>query len=103
MISLHRRHPRVRQHGTAAWVVRARHRQVRGQPEDGTVAHKGVARRVWTKALGARNEPLDCRILAMAALEGLKAPGLRLARLSGLNDKPARRRSMGEWAAVFNG
>ncbi len=65
--------------------------------------HKGVARRVWAKVSGARNEPLDCRILAMAALEGLKASGLRLALLSGLKDRPARRRSMGEWAAVFNG
>jgi phage terminase large subunit GpA-like protein len=39
---------------------------------------KGVARREWTKTQGARNEPLDCRILCMAALEGLKASGLRL-------------------------
>ena len=40
--------------------------------------HNGVARRVWTPIGGARNEPLDCRIYAMAALEGLKASGLRL-------------------------
>jgi len=65
--------------------------------------HKGVARRVWTKAANARNEPLDCRILAMAALEGLKASGLRLTRLSGVNDKTLRRRSIGEWAAILNG
>ena len=64
--------------------------------------HKGVARRVWIKAPSARNEPLDCRILAMAALEGLKASGLRLVRLSS-QDRPARRRSIGEWAALFNG
>ena len=63
--------------------------------------HKGVARRVWTKVQGARNEPLDCRILAMAALEGLKASGLRVVKPSGEN-KP-RRRSMGEWAAILNG
>jgi phage terminase large subunit GpA-like protein len=42
--------------------------------------HKGVARRVWTPVGGARNEPLDTRIYAMAALEGLKASGLRLER-----------------------
>jgi phage terminase large subunit GpA-like protein len=40
--------------------------------------HKGVATRVWTKTANARNEPLDCRCLAQAALEGLKASGLRL-------------------------
>ena len=40
--------------------------------------HKGVARREWVKTSGARNEPLDCRILAQAALEGLKASGMRL-------------------------
>ena len=64
--------------------------------------HKGVARRVWTKAPGVRNEPLDCRILAMAALEGLKASGLRLTRLS-RREGSARQRSMGEWAALLNG
>ena len=40
--------------------------------------HQGVARRIWIPIGGARNEPLDCRIYAMAALEGLKASGLRL-------------------------
>lgn len=40
--------------------------------------HNGVARRVWTPVGGARNEPIDCRIYGMAALEGLKASGLRL-------------------------
>ena len=40
--------------------------------------HNGVARRIWTPVGGARNEPIDCRIYAMAALEGLKASGLRL-------------------------
>jgi phage terminase large subunit GpA-like protein len=63
--------------------------------------HKGVARRVWTKTQGARNEPLDCRILAMAALEGLKASGLRLTQ-RGDENRP-RRRSMAEWSAIFNG
>jgi phage terminase large subunit GpA-like protein len=63
--------------------------------------HKGVARRVWMKAASARNEPLDCRILAMAALEGLKASGFRPSGRSD-KDKP-RRRSMAEWAAILNG
>jgi len=35
---------------------------------------------VWTPVGGARNEPLDTRIYAMSALEGLKASGLRLER-----------------------
>ncbi len=65
--------------------------------------HKGAARRVWTRIQGVRNEPLDCRILAMAPLEGLKASGLRLARISDAGHKPARRLSMAEWSAVFNG
>jgi phage terminase large subunit GpA-like protein len=64
--------------------------------------HKGAARRVWTKVPGTRNEPLDRRILAMAALEGLKASGLRLAKLSD-QCRPAPRRSMAEWSAIFNG
>ena len=42
--------------------------------------HRGVARRVWTPIGGARTEPLDCRIYAMAALEGLKASGFRFER-----------------------
>jgi phage terminase large subunit GpA-like protein len=42
--------------------------------------HNGIARRVWTPVGGARNEPLDTRIYAMSALEGLKASGLRLER-----------------------
>ncbi len=40
--------------------------------------HNGVAKRVWTPIGGVRNEPLDCRVYALAALEGLKASGLRL-------------------------
>jgi phage terminase large subunit GpA-like protein len=54
--------------------------------------HKGVARREWVKSGNARNEPLDCRCLAQAALEGLKASGMRLEneirRVS--EPKPAR-------------
>jgi phage terminase large subunit GpA-like protein len=42
--------------------------------------HNGVARREWVRIQGTRNEPLDCRVLAMASLEGLKASGLRLER-----------------------
>jgi phage terminase large subunit GpA-like protein len=42
------------------------------------VYFKGVAKRVWTKIGGARNEPLDARVLAMAALEGLRSTGLKL-------------------------
>ncbi|HEY8007587.1 MAG TPA: terminase gpA endonuclease subunit, partial [Methylocella sp.] len=54
--------------------------------------HKGVATRVWTKTANARNEPLDCRCLAQAALEGLKASGLRLENeIQRVSDpKPAR-------------
>jgi len=64
--------------------------------------HKGVARRVWTKVPGARNEPLDCRVLAMAALEGLKASGLRLSKPSnGTRSEP--RRNIAEWATLLNG
>jgi len=63
--------------------------------------HKGVARRVWTKAAGVRNEPLDCRVLAMAALEGLKASGLRLRKPSN-GARPEPRRSIAELAALLN-
>lgn len=39
---------------------------------------KGRAVREWVKPNDARNEALDCRVYALAALEGLKALGLRL-------------------------
>ena len=64
--------------------------------------HKGVARRIWTKSPGVRNEPLDCRVLAMAALEGLKASGLRLRKPSN-GARPEPRRSIAELAALLNG
>jgi phage terminase large subunit GpA-like protein len=52
--------------------------------------HKGVARREWVKQQGVRNEPLDCRILCMAALEGLKASGLRIEREVAALERGAR-------------
>jgi len=64
--------------------------------------HKGIARRVWTKIQGPRNDPLDCRILAMAALEGLKASGFRLTAVLASAKVPPRR-SMAEWATILNG
>ncbi|MBA4225688.1 MAG: terminase [Hyphomonas sp.] len=53
--------------------------------------HKGRQIREWRKRAQDRNEALDCRVYAMAALEGLKSLGLRLndeARL--LLDAPLR-------------
>jgi phage terminase large subunit GpA-like protein len=51
---------------------------------------KGVARRVWTPVGGARTEPLDCRVYALAALEGLKASGFRFERAAAAEgQKPA--------------
>lgn len=41
---------------------------------------KGVAIREWKKAPHARNEGLDCRVYALAALHGLKSYGLDLDR-----------------------
>jgi phage terminase large subunit GpA-like protein len=38
----------------------------------------GVARMEWIVDRGVRNEPLDCRVYATAALHGLYAHGLRL-------------------------
>jgi phage terminase large subunit GpA-like protein len=40
--------------------------------------HRGRAKREWVKPKDARNEALDCRVYALAALEGLKSLGLRL-------------------------
>jgi len=42
---------------------------------------KGVARIEWVPDPGVRNEPLDCRVYATAALHGLYAAGLSLADL----------------------
>jgi phage terminase large subunit GpA-like protein len=41
---------------------------------------KGRATREWRLAVGARNEALDCRVYATAALQGLVTMGLRLNR-----------------------
>jgi phage terminase large subunit GpA-like protein len=41
---------------------------------------KGVAIREWTKAAFTRNEALDCRVYALAALHGLRSYGLDLNR-----------------------
>lgn len=40
--------------------------------------HKGVPRIEWQVDRGVRNEPLDCRVYATAALHGLYASGYRL-------------------------
>ena len=40
--------------------------------------NRGRPLREWRTKPGVRNEPLDCRIYSMAALEGLKRQGLRL-------------------------
>lgn len=45
-----------------------------------TVYHNGFARREWRKDPGARNEALDCRVYAYAALHALYSMGLRLNR-----------------------
>jgi len=42
---------------------------------------KGVAAREWRKDPGVRNEALDCRVYATAALHGLYASGLRLGEV----------------------
>ena len=41
---------------------------------------KGVAIREWTKAAHIRNEALDCRVYALAALHGLRSYGLDIDR-----------------------
>lgn len=41
---------------------------------------KGIPIREWVKAAHVRNEALDCRVYALAALHGLKALGLKLDR-----------------------
>ena len=47
---------------------------------------KGVAKIEWLVDSGVRNEPLDCRVYATAALHGLYAQGFRFAAA---NDPPA--------------
>jgi phage terminase large subunit GpA-like protein len=43
---------------------------------------RGVARIEWIVDRGVRNEPLDCRVYATAALQGLYAAGLSLSDLA---------------------
>lgn len=45
---------------------------------------KGVAVREWVKAAHHRNEALDCRVYALAALQGLRAFGFDLDATAGL-------------------
>lgn len=40
--------------------------------------HSGFAHAYWDKPPGARNEPLDCRVYAYAALCGLKSMGVKI-------------------------
>ena len=47
-----------------------------------TKYNKGRPTRVWIKKSHDRNEALDCRVYAMAALQGLKAAGFMLNRES---------------------
>ena len=51
--------------------------------------HKGVAKIEWITDNSARNEPLDCRVYATAALHGLYATGYRLDTAVGLASAPA--------------
>ncbi|MBF0308118.1 MAG: phage terminase large subunit family protein [Magnetococcales bacterium] len=44
--------------------------------------HRGSPVRVWVKEKHARNEALDCRVYAMAALAGLKHLGLKLNQVA---------------------
>lgn len=53
--------------------------------------HKGVAKVEWLVDKGVRNEPLDCRVYATAALSGLYAEGFSLGRLPAVPRKPTER------------
>jgi len=54
-----------------------------------TKYQNGFPRRVWIKPDGKRNEALDCRVYAYAALCGLQAMGLDLKQLAEQRDNPA--------------
>jgi phage terminase large subunit GpA-like protein len=45
---------------------------------------KGFAHREWSKKIGARNEALDCRVYAYAALQSLCMAGFRLSQQADL-------------------
>ena len=49
----------------------------------------GVAKIKWVVDSGVRNEPLDCRVYAVAALQGNAAAGIHLSELAKiLNNRP---------------
>ena len=55
---------------------------------------KGFPQRFWWKPDGRRNEALDCRVYAYAALHGLLSMGLNLnKRVEALPPVPASRQS----------
>jgi phage terminase large subunit GpA-like protein len=55
---------------------------------------RGVAVRQWKKDPAVRNEALDCRVYAYAALSGLVARGFRLDAESGrIADLPLREKA----------
>jgi len=56
-----------------------------------TQYHNGYPKVVWRKPDGARNEALDCRVYAYAALHSLYAGGLRLNHLADQVAEAARR------------
>jgi len=59
---------------------------------------KGVARIEWLADKGVRNEPLDCRVYATAALHGLFAGGYRLDAAIGIaSAAPARMKVKSRW------
>lgn len=62
-----------------------------------TKYHRGFSVQEWFKPDGKRNEPLDCRVYALAALQGLVSMGLQIAKLANkmsvqasLSGEPAR-------------
>ena len=60
---------------------------------------KGVAVREWVKAAHIRNEALDCRVYALAALHGLRSYGLDLDREAGRQAAVAERPAVAAPAA----
>jgi phage terminase large subunit GpA-like protein len=52
---------------------------------------RGVARLEWVPDPGVRNEPLDCRVYATAALYGLAAAGVRLVDAAAILDAANKR------------
>lgn len=54
--------------------------------------HNGFPKSAWRKPSGARNEALDCRVYAYAALHALYASGLRLNKIADQISEAANRR-----------